>query len=451
VLNPEFEASVTPDRKSVAAGEPFSVEWTGPDRKSDFVTIVKPDAKTGSWTNYAYTSNGNPLKLTAPIDAGDYEVRYILGRPYKQLAATPITVTKTAASLDAPDTASAGAAIEVSWTGPNTRSDFVTVTRPDAEDSAFMRYFYTLNSEGAKSLAMPIEPGDYEIRYVFVGSSGEGGGDNQVIARRPITITAVDATLDAPDTAQAGQTIAVEWTGPATRSDFITVVLPDAPDKAYTDYKYARNGSPANIRMPLDKGDYELRYVQKGNKVLARRPISISGAAASLSVPETAKVGAEISVEWEGPKERSDFITVTKPDAASKAYTDYAYTRNGSPSKITMPLEPGDYEIRFVQNNKKVLARQAITIEDISVTLDAPKSAKAGSSVEVSWDGPVAYSDWITVVAPDAAPKKYKDYYYPRNGSPADLTMPKTPGDYEIRYVLNGKRVVARVPITVTE
>ena len=87
----------------------------------------------------------------------------------------------------------------------------------------------------------------------------------------------------------------------------------------------------------------------------------------------------------------------------------------------------------------------------MTATLTAPDSVAASSKVSVDWTGPNAKGDWLAIVKPDAPPKAYGGFYaYSRNGSPATINAPKDPGDYEIRYVLNGKRVVARRPITVT-
>ena len=129
----------------------------------------------------------------------------------------------------------------------------------------------------------------------------------------------------------------------------------------------------------------------------------------------------------------------------------YAYTKLGSPAKFFMPLEPGDYELRFVQNNTKVIARQPITIKDITITLDAPKTAKAGETISVGFEGPTTQGDWIVIATPEAAIRKYGDKFYPQNGSPQNLDMPKEAGTYEIRYVLKGKRVVAKQTIKITE
>ena len=104
-----------------------------------------------------------------------------------------------------------------------------------------------------------------------------------------------------------------------------------------------------------------------------------------------------------------------------------------------------------MQKNKKVIARSSITITDISVTLDVPKTAKVGEEISVGFNGPANKGDCITIVKPDARASKYGDYFYAQNGTPQNLDMPKQPGSYEIRYVLKGKRIVARQGIEVTQ
>ena len=77
---------------SVAAGARFTVTWQGPNDEEDFITIVPADAETGSYGDYAYTADGNPVTLTAPQEPGAYKVRYVLGRSEDTLASEPITV-----------------------------------------------------------------------------------------------------------------------------------------------------------------------------------------------------------------------------------------------------------------------------------------------------------------------------------------------------------------------
>jgi Ca-activated chloride channel family protein len=116
-----------------------------------------------------------------------------------------------------------------------------------------------------------------------------------------------------------------------------------------------------------------------------------------------------------------------------------------------MPLEAGTYEIRFVQSNTKVLARQTIAVTAAAATLSAPASAKAGSTVAVAFTGPPAGSgDYITVTEVGAPDAKYMDYAYSKVGSPAQIKMPAAPGDYELRFIHGNKYVLARRPIKVT-
>jgi Ca-activated chloride channel family protein len=62
----------------VTAGDTFKVSWRGPDNPRNFITVVKKDAREGAYSSsYAYTDpRNNPLNLFAPLEPGDYELRY---------------------------------------------------------------------------------------------------------------------------------------------------------------------------------------------------------------------------------------------------------------------------------------------------------------------------------------------------------------------------------------
>ncbi len=440
------EASVTADPGGeVMAGTNILVHWTGPDRKGDYVTIVEKGADNGKYGTYAYTRIGDPAELRMPVEPGEYEVRYMLGQPIRTLASVDITATPAAATLVAPDEAIAGEEISVEFTGPPAGSgDWITVVEPDAADKAYKNYHYSKQGSPAK-LRMPLEAGEYEIRFVQ--------GNSKVLARRPITVTAALATVSGPETAIAGEEVAVAFTGPAPASgDWITVTRPDAAEKKYNDYHYTKQGSPATVRMPLEPGEYELRFVQGNKKVIARQPITVTEAVATLDAKDTAIAGETVSVEFTGPKPASgDWITVTAPDAADNKYTDYDYTKQGSPAEIRMPLDAGAYEIRFVQANKKVLVRRPIVVTEATATLDAPASIPAGGYVKIAFTGPPpGNGDYIAISKAGAADNSYESYSITSTGSPANVRVPKEPGEYEIRFIHGNKKVLARAPLTIT-
>jgi Ca-activated chloride channel family protein len=78
----------------VPAGGTFEVEWTGPDINGDYITIVPTGSDPGRFLDYFYTYEGNPGTLTAPDEAGNYEIWYVADdQGYPNLEVIPIVVT----------------------------------------------------------------------------------------------------------------------------------------------------------------------------------------------------------------------------------------------------------------------------------------------------------------------------------------------------------------------
>jgi Ca-activated chloride channel family protein len=151
--------------ESVAVNTEFQVAWNGPNGPGDYVTIVK--VGTAKWTNerYFYTNTGSPGTLLAPLDAGAYELWYLIGSDSTIQARRPITVTAATVTLDAPKSVARGAAFQVTWTGPNGPGDYVTIVKAGAAPGAYESYFYTsAGSPGA--LNAPDSAGTYQIRYL---------------------------------------------------------------------------------------------------------------------------------------------------------------------------------------------------------------------------------------------------------------------------------------------
>lgn len=438
-VSAEIEAPPT-----VVIGEDFQVSWRGPGRKGDYLAVAKTDAKAAAYETYARTRQGSPLTLRAPETPGQYEVRYVVGETRTIAGRLPIDVLEAAASLEAPPTAGIGSKVSVIWSGPDNKGDYLTVVNPDDKDRAYGKYVYSRNGSPAK-LRMPDKPGTYELRYVTAR-------ERRVLARLPIEVTDAGASLEAPPVAPIGAEIKVQWSGPDTDNDYITVAKPDDSDRAYGKYAYTKNGNPAKLRVPEGPGSYELRYVTgQDRRVLARLPIQIEAVGASLDVPPSAGIGAEIKVAWTGPDNRNDYITVAKPDAADRAYGNYVYTKSGTPATLRMPDDPGAYEVRYVTGQeRKVLVRLPIDVVAAEVSLEAPPSAAIGATVSVNWTGPANRRDFVTVVPKGADERKSGAYVDTRNPSPAKLRLPEIAGDYEIRYVTGQKRrVLASIPIVV--
>jgi len=244
----------------------------------------------------------------------------------------------------------------------------------------------------------------------------------------------------------------VTWDGPDNRNDFITIVPAGAEEGKYGNKEFTRKGSPLKVRAPDEPGAYELRYLTgQERQTLARLPVTVTEAAASLEAAPTAGAGASIKVTWTGPDNRNDFVTIVPAGTEAGEYGNYEYTRKGSPLKVRAPDQPGAYELRYLTGqSRSTLASLPITVTAVSATLAAVPTVAAGTTVRITWTGPDNRNDFVTIVPVGAEEGKYGNYSYTRKGNPLDLKVPNQPGAYELRY-LNGqsRTTLSSLPITV--
>ena len=175
------------------------------------------------------------------------------------------------------------------------------------------------------------------------------------------------ATLDAPRKVDAGSTITAQWTGPANEGDFISLARPDQAGGHYESYNWAKFGSNSvSLVAPGTPGEYELRYVLYNDRqIMTRRQIMVTEAEATLSAPARVEAGAAISVEWTGPANRGDFISLARSDQTGGRYETYDWVKpGGAPVTLTSPNEPGTYELRYIlYSDRKIVARIPIVVE----------------------------------------------------------------------------------------
>lgn len=111
-------ASVSGPAEAVA-GTNIPVSWKGPNNQGDYINLVPKGARDGdSSGNYAYTARGNPLKVLAPLKAGDYELRYSTGQSHATLGRAAIRITPAKAepglvSVTAANALPPGSAVEI--------------------------------------------------------------------------------------------------------------------------------------------------------------------------------------------------------------------------------------------------------------------------------------------------------------------------------------------------
>jgi Ca-activated chloride channel family protein len=260
-----------------------------------------------------------------------------------------VTFPRPAPKVDiiAPDSAPAGAEIEVGWIGPNEKGDNIQVG--PAGSASYSSYTFVTQGNPLK-LQLPAQPGSYEIRYKLQ--------DRETIHRRLIEVTPREVDIIAPANAPAGAEIEVGWVGPQAKGDNIQVAIPG--EAGYIFYTYLDRGNPLRLALPAQPGTYELRYRFRDSETIFTRPIEITAREVNIVAPKSAVAGKEIEVGWTGPDANGDNIQVGPPDSAS--YSAYRYLKSGNPLKLKMPDQPGTYELRYRFRDRETIFRSAITV-----------------------------------------------------------------------------------------
>jgi len=435
------------------SGATVEVDWQGPGDRRDYVSVARPSMPVHEFYTFTRPKAGKPLRIKMPTVTGRYQVRYVHGATGTILDYGEIDVEEVIATLEAPGTVISGSLVDVSWTGPGNRQDMIVIvdpSLPDGEQSYGRRGWASQGSPVA--VEAPDEPGNYELRYVQEET-------RRILARRPLEVTAVTATLEAPNSIGSGARIEVTWTGPGNRMDKIVIVDPSLPaeEQSYQRRAWTRQGSPLEVEVPDDPGNYELLYVQgQSNTILARRAFEVTAATATLDAPNSIGSGARIEVAWTGPGNPQDKIVIVDPSlpAEEQSYQRRAWTRQGSPLEVEVPDDPGNYELLYVQGqSNEILARHAFEVTAATATLDATNSIGSGARIEVTWTGPGNRQDMIAIVDP-SLPEDEQSYQrrgWTRQGSPLEVEVPDEPGSYELLYVQGqSKTILARHAFEVT-
>ena len=157
----------------------FTARWTGPSLAEDLITIALPDSAADEWLQAVPVGGGGKLKLMAPEQPGDYEVRYV-DASMNILATVAITVRKAQATLIAPQQARSGRLVRIRWKdGTRDPKDAIVISRKGAPlSSSINRRF--IRGQSSVMLLMPSRSGEYELRYIQAGGN--------MIASQPIVI-----------------------------------------------------------------------------------------------------------------------------------------------------------------------------------------------------------------------------------------------------------------------
>jgi len=333
--------------------------------------------------------------------------------------------------------------ITLEWNGPERKGDYLALAKLGSPDDAFVTRKH-VTGKGQAKLRVPLEPGNYELRYVL-------GNPPKVLAQQPVTALDVIALVQAPDAVPGRKNLSVDWRGPGYAEDLLTIVPAGAEDTETGTVSFLTKGQAAMISVPEKSGLYELRYLLAGQRVLARKALEVRApekVIARLVAPETALAGARFELNWEGPNGKGEKIELIDRDGTSFATVDLA---NSGPAFVQAPLRPGLFTLLYSDENGARLVSAPLEIKDVDVAIKAPAEVWASRPFIARVSGPFFQGDMLMIADPKNPGAVTDRLALFESDERLQLLAPLSPGQYELRYLLRGKRVIASQILAVLE
>lgn len=162
-------ASLTAPETAVGASA-ITVDFSGPAGDKSFVAVARADAAPSETISRSGVYAA-PVVLRAPVEAGDYEIRFVADGATilaKKSLAVSTAPKVTLAALEA----SARTKLVIELTdAPRTSGDYIYLAKAGTPDSDYGGGYVGVPTSGPASIDAPKEAGAWEIRYV-VPSAG---------------------------------------------------------------------------------------------------------------------------------------------------------------------------------------------------------------------------------------------------------------------------------------
>lgn len=263
-------ATLEAPAQASAAG-PVAVTASGPYSDRHWIGFAPKGSPAGSYLDYARpTGTRSVVELRAPAEPGEYEIRYVLNESEQILASRPIRITPATSAIQAATEAEVGAVVKVTADGPAGRGDWIGFAPVDSPAGTYLDYQRPSGPRSEVELNAPVEPGEYEIRYVVNESE-------KVLHSQRIRIIDGTYRIAGPAEARVGEVITVRAEGPASARHWIGIAPAGGGDGEYRDYTRPTGAvSEVQLTAPDEPGDYELRYVlNESERVIARQAIRV--------------------------------------------------------------------------------------------------------------------------------------------------------------------------------
>lgn len=158
-----------------------------------------------------------------------------------------------------------------------------------------------------------------------------------------------------------------------------------------------------------------------------------------LTAPAEIGIGESFELEWFGPENAEDFLSLAHQGSPDGDYLEWARADEGNPTRFRAPNSPGSYELRYVDGETgEIRARAPLEVAAAPVELVVPRTVVAGRRFEVVWTGSARDGEFIAVSKAGSAIGRFTDWATLAHGSPTTLAAPTKPGTYEVRHYSRG-------------
>ena len=454
-LLPSLSWAALPTEGRVAKPQPLSVH-------------VTHDGRPVSGGEISFTRGVPDEEWRAPIEGGKTQLHLPVGR-YRATITSPDFQAIEVAGIDR-DEQEGAIDLNLSVTPPVTLD--VAPEQPVAGDHAYIQYWGASGDPGWVTVAIAGTPlGSYLVRSPATGRSGN------VILRLPETLRELEArfvtesdrgtlqllgrssfqcsqsriSIDAPEKIENGTALQISWKGPYLTGDHLTITGGDEAEVADTVCILAASGGPVTLTAPMVPGEYQIRYVTGLGRALTRNNLEVYEVLATLKAPAELGPGEEFAVVWTGPNDPQDYLSISLPESENETYVDWQPIASGNPLHLRAPLDPGEYELRYVRSSDgALLAREPLAVTAAAISLRVPPVVEVGTRFDVEWSGTPGRGDFIAVASEGSTKSQYLDWSYTTLGSPLSLSAPFKPGRFEVLYISGKDReIVTRAPLKV--
>lgn len=181
-----------------------------------------------------------------------------------------------------------------------------------------------------------------------------------------------ETVFDISPTAEAGHTYRIGWrgtAGPASTMGFVKPGESRAPvsrEFGVVGGTAAKPNNPIARVAPNEPGQYELILIDEGSgQVIARQAVEVQPAQNGFEKPADVQVGKRVVFLFRGPEQVGERIVIARagdpPESRSHNWS-YALHKKGR-TRLAVPNEPGEYEIRYLSaNGKSVLFAERFNV-----------------------------------------------------------------------------------------